>query len=115
MAPAPVTVRTFDVDEGQLRAVAASRTATPAADRADGAGGRSGLRALRLSLAQRDLFELQLRALLRASRHGRLRIMFPFVSGVEELREAQAALREAAARAGGARRAGRRRCRRSAS
>ena len=59
--------------------------------------GPLGLRAVRLSLAQRDLFKMQLRALLRASRHGRLRIIFPFVSGLEELREAKAALREAAA------------------
>jgi len=43
------------------------------------------------------LFKVQLRALLRASRHGQIRIIFPFVSGVEELREARAAVREAAA------------------
>ncbi len=49
-----------------------------------------------MSLARRDLFKVQLRALIRASRHGRLRVIFPFVSGIEELRDAKTALREAA-------------------
>ena len=61
------------------------------------AGGPLGLRAIRLSLARRELFRTQLRALLRAARHGSLRIMFPFVSGLEELREARALVAEAAA------------------
>jgi phosphotransferase system enzyme I (PtsI) len=43
------------------------------------------------------LFRLQLRALLRAARHGSLRIMFPFVSGVEQVREARRLAVEAAA------------------
>jgi phosphotransferase system enzyme I (PtsI) len=43
-----------------------------------------------------DLFQAQLRALLRAAAHGPLRIMFPFVSGVEELRAARAAVVRAA-------------------
>jgi phosphotransferase system enzyme I (PtsI) len=61
-----------------------------------GAGGALGLRAVRLSLVMPELFRVQLRALLRASRHGRLRIMFPFVSGVEDLRTARAAVRQVA-------------------
>ena len=44
-----------------------------------------------------DMFQTQLRALLRAAAHGPLRIMFPFVSGVDELREARAAVDRAAA------------------
>ena len=44
-----------------------------------------------------DIFQAQLRALLRAAAHGPLRIMFPFVSGVEELRAARAAVERAAA------------------
>lgn len=48
-----------------------------------------GLRALRLCLKYPDLFKAQLRALLRASAHGRVRIMFPMVSGVEEFHQAK--------------------------
>jgi phosphotransferase system enzyme I (PtsI) len=44
---------------------------------------------VRLSLTQPDLFRAQLRALLRAARHGSLRILFPFVSGVDQLRQAR--------------------------
>jgi phosphotransferase system enzyme I (PtsI) len=57
---------------------------------------RQGLRGLRLSLTRPDLFRVQLRALLRAARHGRLRIMFPFVSSVEQVREARAMVAAAA-------------------
>jgi phosphoenolpyruvate-protein phosphotransferase (PTS system enzyme I) len=52
---------------------------------------------VRLSLSMADMFQTQLRALLRAAAHGPLRIMFPFVSGVGELREARAAVERAAA------------------
>jgi len=91
MAPGRVTIRTFDVSEAQLRM-------EPPAARAP-----LGLRGVRLSLANDDVFQMQLRALLRAAVHGPLRIMFPFVSGVEELRAARAAVERAAAtlRAGG--------------
>src|SRR5262249_28472851 len=79
MAPAPVTVRTFDVDEDQL----ARRTAGSALGGSWVAeverGSRQGLRGLRLSLTRSDLFRSQLCALLRAARHGSLRILFPFV------------------------------------
>jgi phosphotransferase system enzyme I (PtsI) len=71
MAPARVTVRTFDGQE----------------DRRERS--RTGLRGLRLSLARQAGFRLQLRALLRAAGRGRLRIMFPFVTTAEELREAR--------------------------
>jgi phosphoenolpyruvate-protein phosphotransferase (PTS system enzyme I) len=97
MAPGAVTVRTFDVTEGQLRPWLRDPAGESPASRPDGSGGPLGLRAVRLSLAHRDLFKVQLRALLRASRHGQLRIIFPFVSGLEELIDAKAALREAAA------------------
>lgn len=48
-----------------------------------------GYRALRLSLGKREIFVTQLRALLRASAHGRLGIMFPMVATVKEYLEAQ--------------------------
>lgn len=96
MAPGPVTVRTFDVDEEEL----AVRTGGDAAEgwgNGTDRGSRQGLRGLRLSLARPELFRTQLRALLRASRHGSLRILFPFVSSVEQIREARRLLEDAAA------------------
>ncbi len=97
MAPGPVTVRTFDLDDSQVRSWEAGAAEPFDARVTAGTSGALGLRAVRLSPAMPEVFKAQLRALLRASRHGRLRIMFPFVSGVEQLREAKAALREAAA------------------
>jgi phosphotransferase system enzyme I (PtsI) len=51
-----------------------------------------GLRAIRYCLANRELFRVQLRALLRASVHGHLRLMFPLICGMSELREARSEL-----------------------
>jgi phosphotransferase system enzyme I (PtsI) len=91
----PVTIRTFDVDERQL--------ARPLVDAALDArwfpepqrSGHAGLRGVRFGLAQPRIFKTQLRALLRASAHGPLRIMFPFVSSVQEVRDARTLLLEA--------------------
>ena len=52
-----------------------------------------GLRAIRLCLKEVDLFKAQLRGILRASVYGPLRILFPMVSGLEEVRKAKAVLR----------------------
>jgi phosphotransferase system enzyme I (PtsI) len=96
MTPGPVTVRTFDVDEDQLALRSADPVSggwTSEAER----GSRQGLRGLRLSLTRPELLRTQLRALLRAARHGSLRIMFPFVSGVEQLREARRLVAETTA------------------
>jgi len=79
VAPRPVTIRTFDLDErhtGLGRAPERSRT-------------RPGLRGLRLGLAHPEVLSTQLRALVRASAHGPLRIMFPFVTTVDEVRQAR--------------------------
>jgi phosphoenolpyruvate-protein phosphotransferase (PTS system enzyme I) len=81
VAPEPVTIRTFDVDERQLGFRGPERRR-----------GRPGLRGLRLGLARPEILATQLRALVRAGVHGRLRVMFPFVTGVEEVREAKAML-----------------------
>src|SRR5207249_311503 len=81
-----VTVRTFDVTEGQLGVVQPNETSRSPL----------GLRGLRLSLSFDEVFQAQLRALLRAAAHGPLRVMFPFVTGVEELRAARTAVTQAA-------------------
>ncbi len=86
VGPRRVTVRTFDLDERQLSRLSGR-------DRRDQ---RSGLRGVRLGLAHPDILRTQLRALLRASAHGRLRVMFPFVTSVEEMRQAAAILEDVA-------------------
>ena len=53
-----------------------------------------GLRAIRLSLAKEQLFRTQLRALLKASTQGKLAIMFPMITTLEELRSAKKMLAE---------------------
>lgn len=53
-----------------------------------------GCRAIRFCLRERDLFKLQLRAILRASVFGKVKIMFPMVSTMSELREAKELLLE---------------------
>src|SRR5204863_7000770 len=85
MAGGRVTVRTFDVTEAQMGLThGAESNRSPL-----------GLRGLRLSLSFDEVFQAQLRALLRAAVHGPLRIMFPFVTGVEELRAARTAVTQA--------------------
>jgi phosphotransferase system enzyme I (PtsI) len=84
VAPHPVTIRTFDLDERQM-----SRDSGPERRRT-----RPGLRGLRLGLANPEVLRRQLRALVRASAHGPLRVMFPFVTAVEEIRRARAMLTE---------------------
>jgi phosphotransferase system enzyme I (PtsI) len=95
MAPRPATIRTFDIDERQLARplVNAALDARwfPEYERAT----HAGLRGIRFGLAQPAIFKTQLRALLRAAAHGELRILFPFVSSVHEVRAAKALLAEA--------------------
>jgi phosphotransferase system enzyme I (PtsI) len=79
--PRPVTIRTFDLDERQV----GRNVPRPERRRT-----RPGLRGLRLGLAHPELLRTQLRALVRASAHGPLRVMFPFVTAVEEVRQARA-------------------------
>ena len=53
-----------------------------------------GYRAIRLCLDKKDIFKTQLRALYRASVHGKLRIMFPMISSLEELLDAKEVIKE---------------------
>lgn len=60
-----------------------------------------GFRAIRLCLEEQDIFRTQLRALLRASVHGNLKIMFPMIATLNEFREAKAMLEEEKAKLAG--------------
>ncbi len=53
-----------------------------------------GYRAIRLCLDRKDIFKTQLRALLRASAYGNIKIMFPMISSIEELRKSKILLEE---------------------
>ncbi|ANO33430.1 phosphoenolpyruvate--protein phosphotransferase [Vibrio breoganii] len=53
-----------------------------------------GWRAVRISLDRREILRDQVRGILRASAHGKLRIMFPMIISVEEIRELKAAIEE---------------------
>jgi phosphoenolpyruvate-protein phosphotransferase (PTS system enzyme I) len=78
----PVTIRTLDLGGDKVPGKKPEKEQNPA----------MGLRAIRYCLQHREMFRVQLRALLRASTHGNLRVMFPLVSGLPELREARSEL-----------------------
>ncbi len=81
----PVVIRTLDIGgDKELPCLGLEKEENPFL----------GWRAIRFCLARRDLFRVQLRALLRASAYGDIRIMLPLVTCVEELREARALLEE---------------------
>ena len=85
LAPQPCVIRTFDLGGKKLaREVIGSKEDNPVL----------GLRGLRLCMKKRDMFKSQLRAILRASAFGNIRVMFPLVSGVQELRQVKTLLRE---------------------
>ncbi len=77
MAPFPITIRTLDVGGDKF---------VPQFNLSDEVNPAMGLRAIRFSLKEVSLFRVQLRAILRASAFGNLRIMFPMISGVGEVR-----------------------------
>lgn len=85
VAPHPVTIRTIDLGGDKfLSELKFPREMNPFL----------GWRAIRFCLAQPELFKVQLRAILRASVHGKIRLMYPMISGVEELRAANGILEE---------------------
>jgi phosphotransferase system enzyme I (PtsI) len=53
-----------------------------------------GWRSIRIFLQERDLFKIQIRAILRASHYGKVRILFPMISSIEEITEIQSLLDE---------------------
>ncbi|MDQ0159394.1 phosphoenolpyruvate--protein phosphotransferase [Alkalibacillus salilacus] len=85
MANKPVVIRTLDVGGDKD---------LPYLDLPEELNPFLGFRALRLCLERDDLFRVQLRALLRASVYGNLKIMFPMVATLEEFRQAKAILEE---------------------
>lgn len=79
MRPRPVTVRTLDAGGDKFaNYIGTSRESNPFL----------GLRGIRFSLGHPDLFRTQVRAILRASAHGNVRILLPMISSLEEVREA---------------------------
>jgi phosphotransferase system enzyme I (PtsI) len=88
MGTRPVTIRTLDLGADKMPRVTGKR-------REKEPNPALGLRAVRYCLKNRDVFHTQLRGLLRASPCGNLRIMFPMISGLTELREARSALEQA--------------------
>ncbi|MDR2402419.1 MAG: phosphoenolpyruvate--protein phosphotransferase [Spirochaetaceae bacterium] len=79
MGDKPVTIRTVDVGGDKI---------VPAFGTGDEKNPLLGWRAIRFSLSLPELFKTQLRAILRASTEGNVRIMFPMISGIEELEQA---------------------------
>jgi len=86
VAPYPLTIRTLDAGGDKL---------LEGMDKTAEINPALGVRAIRLSLSMPDEFKKQLRAILRVSADGPVRIMFPMISGMEELRSAKALLEEA--------------------
>jgi len=75
-APREVVVRTFDLGGDKIAvSTGFEKESNPAL----------GLRAIRFSLKQQDLFRVQLRGILRASAHGNIKILYPMISGLHEL------------------------------
>jgi phosphotransferase system enzyme I (PtsI) len=86
MGKLPVTIRTVDIGGDKI---------LPELYNVSEKNPLLGWRAIRFSLSKPDFFKVQLRAILRSSVNGNVKIMFPLISGIEELDEALALLEEA--------------------
>lgn len=86
MAGRPVTIRTLDLGADKTLDGEVTVATNPAL----------GLRAIRYCLANPEMFNTQLRALLRAAAHGPIRVLFPMVSHMHEIHAARRALARAA-------------------
>lgn len=85
----PVIIRTLDLGADKVPGMMESVFS-------DFANPELALRSIRVSLHDKERFKVQLRALLRAAIHGDVRVMFPLISSLGELREAKAVLRDVA-------------------
>ena len=80
MAPEPVNIRTLDIGGDKfVSELEITKEMNPAL----------GLRAIRFCLKRPEIFKTQLRAILRASVHGNIRLIFPMISGLQELLDAK--------------------------
>ncbi|HYY14623.1 MAG TPA: phosphoenolpyruvate--protein phosphotransferase [Chthoniobacterales bacterium] len=86
VAPNPLIIRTLDLGGDKL--------APGAVEISDELNPFLGWRAIRLCLENTDIFKTQLRAILRASVVGNVKLMFPMISGLDELRRAMSILHE---------------------
>ena len=81
MAGKPVIIRTLDIGgDKEIPYLGLEKEENPFL----------GFRAIRFCLQRRDIYETQLRALVRASAYGRIKVMIPLVTGVDELRQVKA-------------------------
>ena len=81
----PVTIRTMDIGgDKELPYMNLPKEMNPFL----------GYRAIRISLEQQDMFKTQLRAILRASSYGQIKIMYPMITSVNEIRKANEILAE---------------------
>lgn len=88
MAPHPVTIRSLDIGgDKEVPHLGLPRELNPFL----------GWRAIRYCLDQPEVFRTQLAAILRASAYGKVRLMLPMITNLEEIRRAKALLRETAA------------------
>ncbi len=89
VAPEPLIIRTFDLG--------GDKVAPGTVDVSDEMNPFLGWRAIRFCLENIDMFKTQLRAIVRASAVGNIKVMFPMISGLDELRKSIAILKECAA------------------
>jgi phosphotransferase system enzyme I (PtsI) len=83
--PASATIRTLDIGGDKFLPNYSKNTEMNPA---------MGLRAIRFSVKEIDIFKTQLKGILRASVHGKLRILLPMISGVEEIRQTKVILED---------------------
>jgi len=88
LKPRPVTLRTLDLGGDKF---------VSHLQLAEEINPQLGWRAIRFCLERPDIFKAQLRAMLRSSAHGNVQIMFPLISGVDELRRVRAVFDEVCA------------------
>jgi phosphotransferase system enzyme I (PtsI) len=87
LSPSPVTIRTMDFGGDKIPQFSHTESALAF---------RMGKRGLAFSLAEKTMFRTQLQAILRSAQVGDVRIMFPMVTGVADMREAQQFVEEVA-------------------